>query len=106
MWTTKDGASLTTQLADFKSHIRIVLSSEPDKKTSSTGDMDSVMTLDEIQPIQNTRPSTLFRCHTFAHDQENSGCIYCHGETESEWYLEAEFQRKVYESVDATVNLG
>jgi hypothetical protein len=51
MRAVRDRCSRTTQLADFKSHIRIVLSSEPDKKTSSTGDMDSVMTLDEIRIV-------------------------------------------------------
>lgn len=35
----------TAQLADFKSHNRIVLSREPDKKISSTGDIDNVITL-------------------------------------------------------------
>ena len=67
--------------------------------------MDSVITLDEIRPIQNTRPLGLFRCFTFAHDQENSGCIYCRGETESEWYLEVEIQSNAYESAESTVNL-
>ena len=44
-------ASLTAQLADFRSHSRMVLSREPDKKISSTGDMDNAMTLVSSEQI-------------------------------------------------------
>ena len=45
-----EGKTLTAQLADFKSHNRIVLSREPDRKISSTGDIDKVITLARESP--------------------------------------------------------
>ena len=44
-WINREKEILTAQLADFRSHNRTVLSIEPDKKMSSTGDIDKVITL-------------------------------------------------------------